>query len=98
MPLRLKIGKIIGIKVGNAIGLKQLRALPIKERDRVAILLPPRLKSFSAPEIAACAGTIARLRLQLSLHRNAIVGGAHSRSIYGSVYCRFAPEKLPALS
>jgi len=58
---------------GAPLGCKKYGALPIEERSQVAIFVKSKLGLMSDAEIAACASTLVRLRLELTLNRNLVV-------------------------
>ena len=58
---------------GTLLGCKKYGNLPINEREEVAIFVKSNLGLMSEAEIAACAGALVLLRLDLTLNRNLIV-------------------------
>jgi hypothetical protein len=54
------------------LGSKKYGSLPIEERSQVAIFVKSKLGLMSDAEIAACASTLVRLRLELTLNRNLV--------------------------
>ncbi|MBX9953067.1 MAG: hypothetical protein K2Y39_28095 [Candidatus Obscuribacterales bacterium] len=55
------------------LGCKRYGNLPIEERSQAAIFVKSKLGNMSEAEIAACASTLVRLRLELTLNRNLVV-------------------------
>ncbi|HIA51317.1 MAG TPA: hypothetical protein EYN91_04415 [Candidatus Melainabacteria bacterium] len=55
------------------LGSKKYGCLPIEERSQVAIFVKSKLGQMSEAEVGACASTLVRLRLELTLNRNLIV-------------------------